>query len=118
MRLCSDCLCIAALYRPCCLEATPRVAGSADSDQTASVFAGARTGRCPALEVDMNADLHLIEFWAIGGKRCVLFSVDHVLEVRLYERNELVALEPCESAGDALDIARAWRQSPPRWPPY
>jgi hypothetical protein len=66
----------------------------------------------------VKTDLHLIDFWTAGDLRCVLFSVDRSLELRLYDRDGLIALEPCDTAGDALDIARAWRENVPRWPPF
>ena len=79
---------------------------------------GPTTGKSSASRAHMKTDLHLIDFWAISDRRCVLFSVERELELRLYDRGGLIALEPCETAGDALDLARVWRETPPAWPPF
>jgi hypothetical protein len=66
----------------------------------------------------METQGRLIEFWLVGAKRCVLCSVDHELEVRLYDRGLLVGLEPCRTSREGLDIAKRWRTKPPLWPPF
>ena len=59
-----------------------------------------------------------MEFWLIDTRVCVLCSVDHALELRLYDRGKLVGLEPCQTAHEALAISHKWRKTPPRWPPF
>jgi hypothetical protein len=59
-----------------------------------------------------------MEFWLIDMRVCVLCSVQHELEVRLYERGQLIALEPCQTAQEALRISHRWRTTPPTWPPF
>jgi hypothetical protein len=59
-----------------------------------------------------------MEFWLIDTRVCVLCSVEHELEVRLYDRGQLVGLEPCSTAQEALRVSHKWRSAPPVWPPY
>jgi hypothetical protein len=66
----------------------------------------------------METQGRIREFWMVGARKCVLCSVDRVLEVRLYDHGQLVGLQPCETSQEALDIANAWRDTPPVWPPY
>jgi hypothetical protein len=66
----------------------------------------------------MEAEERLIEFWLNDTKVCILACVEHMLEVRLYERGKLMGLHPCQSLQEALEISRTWRAHPPLWPPY
>jgi hypothetical protein len=65
-----------------------------------------------------DADLHLMDFWTVGDRYCLLVSVNHQLELRLYEKENLVGLQPCTTGMEALEISRHWRETPPLWPPF
>ena len=60
----------------------------------------------------------LIRCWGTEVRRCVLWYEDDVLEVRLYDKGQLVALQPCETLEQVFDLSVLWRQHPPRWPPF
>ncbi len=60
----------------------------------------------------------VLEFWAIGDRRCVLGRLSGLLEVRLYEEAKLIGLQPCASGTEALEIAERWAKAPPAWPPF
>jgi hypothetical protein len=66
----------------------------------------------------MDTAERIMEFWLDSTRLCVLCTVDHSLEMRLYNKNKLVGLEPCRNGEEALDIVRRWRECPPHWPPY
>ena len=68
--------------------------------------------------MDVEQNHQLMGFWLTSTERCVLFSVGHELELRLYCQDELVALEPCKTGAEALRIAERWRHRVPQWPPY
>ena len=61
---------------------------------------------------------HLTDFWKRDGRHCGLYCVGPGLEVRLYEHGKLIALQPCETRAQALEISEQWRESPPPWPPF
>jgi hypothetical protein len=60
----------------------------------------------------------LKRFWSTGDRWCVLWYEDDVYELRLYHKGKLVALEPCPKPETAFELSVAWRENPPRWPPY
>ena len=62
--------------------------------------------------------LELFRFWSTGTRRCVLVSVDHQLELRLYDRRNLVGLALCNTGREAMEIATLWQEHPPTWPPF
>ena len=66
----------------------------------------------------MEETRHLMDFWYVGTTHCVLVSVDYGLELRLYDREDLVGLHPCRDAFEALTVSRQWRAEPPTWPPF
>jgi hypothetical protein len=66
----------------------------------------------------METTGRLMELWTVAHRRCVLCSVDHMLEVRLYDHGLLVALQLCKTSHDAVAVAREWRVTPPVWPPF
>jgi hypothetical protein len=65
----------------------------------------------------MSAPRVIREFWTVGDRRCVL-CVEESPELRLYERGQLVAMQPCLLFERAFELAAMWRHHPPRWPPY
>jgi hypothetical protein len=54
----------------------------------------------------------------MAERRCLLCVEEDFFELRLYDRGKLVALWPCESIGQAFDLATIWADNPPQWPPY
>ena len=76
-------------------------------------------GKFRASAVDMaRAEERLIDFWMVETACCILCSVDHQLELRLYKDGKLIALQPCATPVEGLELARQWRTDPPRWPPF
>lgn len=59
-----------------------------------------------------------MDFWYVDTRHCLLVSVDLGLELRLYDGEELVGLQPCRDVMEALQVSREWRQKPPAWPPF
>jgi hypothetical protein len=64
----------------------------------------------------MPAPRVIKEFWTKDERRCVLCFED-TLEIRLYEKGQLVAMWPCEKYERAFELSIVWRHHPPRWPP-
>jgi hypothetical protein len=62
--------------------------------------------------------LNLFRFWCVANRRCVLVAVEGHLELRLYERQNLVGLEICQDVEHALVTSQQWYEHPPTWPPY
>jgi hypothetical protein len=65
----------------------------------------------------MPAPRVIREFWAVEDRRCVLCFED-ILELRLYEKGELVAMQPCMLFERAYELAAAWGHRLSKWPPF
>jgi hypothetical protein len=57
-------------------------------------------------------------YWKVGTLWCALFQDEGIFEIRLYDGTALIALWPCETSQTAVDVALAWYDSLPTWPPY
>lgn len=66
-----------------------------------------------------NATRVIKEYWNINGCCCVLCRCDGQLELRLYLRDELIAMVPCADLPAAAHVSSQWRRRRPAWwPPY
>lgn len=59
------------------------------------------------------------EYWSQFGCSCLLCRGEGQLELRLYQRGDLVALVPFDDPLDAFELAQEWRvRRPMWWPPF
>ena len=75
-------------------------------------------GKVYALPLGMATRHLVMDFWRVDHRHCLLAFESGQLEVRLFDREQLVAMRPCETASEAMSVAREWRERPPAWPPF
>jgi len=56
------------------------------------------------------------QLWTAGDTRCTVFREGELFELRLYTHDTLIALVPCDTLAQAVDLATHWSRSAPVWP--